>query len=48
MNLMPIGMVRIADSPTEPAPMTAIAVFERRRPVNARIRNPAKGKAGMR
>ena len=47
IKVIPVIIVIKADNPTEPAPIIASIVLGRRFPNIARVKNPAKGKAGI-
>ena len=47
IKAIPVIIVINADNPTEPAPINASIFLDRRFPNIARVKNPAKGKAGI-
>ena len=47
IKVIPIMIVNKADIPTEPAPIRALICLDILFPPRARIKNPAKGRAGI-
>ena len=47
IKVIPVIIVSKADNPTEPAPINALIGLGRLFPNSAKVKNPAKGRAGI-